>query len=413
MLKLSSLRGIDWTFLFACIAWGLTTALMLYVKLRKKTESFPVLILVGIFLLYMNAGDLFNSFRIYTVACVNRRILAHQFLCALVFGFLSNSYSNFFVLLLLTGSLVTRPGFAALGKCGIPFVGSFLVHPFRKTLVALGLASQCFGFFTGTVLSIAMLDPNYRNIQMSISPPTVDPNYVKPLIAITAVILGTNLIKLTPAWRGRIHTVLGSALLATTSRLVNIYNGEAPLLLVPVIAIVGKIAPGAVTSIVEFIPVLVKGSESKLVKVRIFITVSALHALGALLANLYLSPSLYECPEYVSRRTIAQEMFFSTVMGFMVTARPASSPIVYLSAFIATAGSDIVHLSSSISFGAEALGNGRLLARIIWQTIGALVGACLVGPLADSEKIDFDPITSVTRTTDGQVIRNNARVNGQ
>ena len=154
---INRLKQVDWTFLAACIAWGLTTLLMLYVKLRKKTESFPVLILVAIFLLYMNSGDLFKSFRLYTIACVNRRPLIHQFACSVMFGFLSNSYSDIFVVLLLMTALVLRPGWQ-LGKTGIPIIGSFLVEPKRRTLIALGLASQCFGFFTGTVLGIAMID---------------------------------------------------------------------------------------------------------------------------------------------------------------------------------------------------------------------------------------------------------------
>jgi hypothetical protein len=401
------LREMDWTFLLACIAWGLTTALMLYVKLRKKTESFPVLILVAVFLLYMNSGDLFKNSRLYTIACVNRRVLVHQFVTLCVFGFLSNSYSDIFVVLLLMSAVVLRPGWD-LGKTGIPIVGSFLVTPSRRTLVALGLAAQCFGFFTGTVLGIAMIDRKSSGATITASHADIS-DAMKTITAFTLVLVGTNFVKLTPKWRGRISTVIGSGIIAAVSRVIPFYN--SPLAVVPVIALVCKLFPGAVVSISEFIPQLVNAPGSKIAKLKIFVSVGFLHACGALVAG-YFSPSMNQAPEFVSRKAIAQELFFSTILAFVVTRRPNMAPLVYLASFLATVGSDMVHMCSSISLGAEALGNGRLIARLLWQSVGALIGASLLAPLVDSERIDFDPITSVTRTTDGRVI-NNARASGK
>jgi hypothetical protein len=403
------LKQVDWTFLAACIGWGLTTVLMLYVKLRKKTESFPVLILVGIFLLYMNSGDLFKSFRLYTIACVNRRVLIHQFIAMTVFGFLSNCSNDIFVVALLMAAILLRPGWS-LGQTGLPALGAFLVKPLRRTLVALGLAAQCFGFFTGTVLGVAMIDSS-ATISFNDKVRPVESRDLSLILGLVVVMLSSALVKLTRKTRGQITTVLGSALIAAISRVIPIYS--SPLSIVPVIAVVNSMFPEAVTSIATFIPQLMADkTSSKSFKVRVFLSVVVLHALGALAAG-YASPSLYEAPEYVSRKAIAQELFYSTILSFIVPKRPSHAPLVYLAAYLGTAGHDMVHLSSSISFGAEGLGNGRLLARLIWQSVGGLIGSCLLAHLADSDKIDFDPITSVTRTTDGRVIAAESRATGR
>ena len=223
------------------------------------------------------------------------------------------------------------------------------------------------------------------------------------------VLVCSNFVKLTPNWRGRISTLLGSALVAAVSRVVPFY--QSPLAVVPVFAVISNMFPGVVISISEFVPQLVLTNAPRITKIKIFLSVVALHAAGALIAG-NLIPNFYDAPEFVSRKAIAQEAFFSIVLAFIVTKRSDIAPLVYLAGFLGTVGPDMVHISSSISFGAHALGNGRLLARLIWQTVGALIGAGLVAPLVDSERIDFDPITSVTRTTDGRVINNN-RVNGQ
>ncbi len=374
---------------------------MLYVKLRKKSESFPVLILVGIFLLYMNAGDLFkSSFRLYTIACVNRRVLAHQFICGSLVGVVSHGYANVFVLVTLVAATIGRSGWQ-LGKSGIPIVGSFLITPLRRTVVMLGLAAQCFGFFTGTVLGIAMLDQSI---------------HVHPLLAINRIgnytpalsfgflLLSTRFLHsfVSKPNLGRVQTLLASGLIASVSRCIPLYS--SPLLMVPVLMVTRQIAPGAVTGITEFIPQLVAFEASKLHKLRIFVSVLLWHAAGALLAAYYSVENVFDMPEYVSPRAIGQELFFGTMLSFVASRRPELSSLVYLSGWLGTTGTDTVHLSSSISLGAEFYSNGRLAARLIWQSIGGLIGAGVLGPLADSDRIDFDPITSVTRTTDGRVL---------
>ena len=404
------LKQVDWTFLAACVAWGLTTALMLYVKLRKKSEAFPVLILVGIFLLYMNSGDLFKSFRLYTIACVNRRVLVHQFLSMTIFGFLSNSYSNISVVVLLMAAILLRPGWS-VGKCGLPIVGAFLLRPMRRTIVALSLASQCFGFFTGTVLGVAMID-NGPSRSLPVLPNTDSPK-LELVIGLCVALITTALLKLSRRTRGQVTTVLGSALVAAVSRVVPIHS--APLTMVPVIAVIASACPEAVVSINTFLPqIIADKSSSRLFKLKALGTVLTLHAFGALIAR-SLSSDTFEEPEFVSRKAIAQEVFFSTILAFIVSRRPSLGPLVYLAAYLGTAGFDMVHLSSSISFGAHGINQGRLLARVIWQTAGAAIGSRLLAPLADADRIDFDPITSVTRTTDGRVISvtKESRVTGQ
>ena len=398
---------MDWTFLLACIAWGLTTALMLYVKLRKKTESFPVLILVGIFLLYMNCGDLFKSFRIYTIACVNRRVLIHQFITALVAGFVSHGYSDVFVLISLLTAINLRPGWGHVGRTGIPLVGSFLVHPFRRTVVMLGLANQCFGFFTGTVLGVAMITQDH--IPRSETPTLQDADHYYPVAAWAAILLASRLLAYMHVSKtviGRAQTFLASGLIACLSRTVALYS--SPIVLVPVLAITYQMFPGAVTSITGFVSQMVSFQAPKLTKLNIFFSVIVWHVAGSLVGN-YLAPQIPNMynPEYVTQRAIAQEMFFSVLLAFICATRPGLGWLVYLSAWLGTAGPDMVHLSSSISLGAPHFSNGRLIARLIWQTAGSLVGAGLLAPLTDSEKIDFDPITETLRTTDGKKIKKN------
>ena len=401
---LDRLKQVDWTFLLACIAWGLTTALMLYVKLRKKTESFPVLILVGIFLLYMNCGDLFKSFRLYTIACVNRRVLIHQFITALVIGFISHGYSDVFVLISLLTAIILRPGWTGVGKTGIPIVGAFLITPFRRTVVMLGLANQCFGFFTGTVLGVAMITQDQTpRIE---APALQQADIYYPVAAWAALLLMSRLLAYMHVSKtviGRAQTFLASGFIACLSRSVALYS--SPIVLVPVLAVIYQLFPGAVTSITGFIPQMVSFQALKMTKLNIFLSVMVWHVAGSLVGN-YLSPQIPNMysPEYVSQRGIAQEMFFSVMVSFISAAKPSLAWLVYLSAWLGTAGPDMVHLSSSISLGAEHFSNGRLIARLIWQTAGSFVGAGLLAPLADSDRIDFDPITQTLRTTDGKKI---------
>ena len=401
------LRGIDWTFLFACISWGLTTALMLYVKLRKKSESFPVLILVGVFLLYMNAGDLFKSFRLYTIACVNRRLLAHQFIAMAVFGFVSNSYSDVVVLVLLMLAVIGRTNWES-GKSGIPVIGPFLVSPLRRTIVALSLASQCFGFVTGIVLSAAMIDDSRAGSSVAEASLPTDPALYRVASAFGIVLLASQLIdRKIPmsAVRGRVQTFLGSGLVAAVSRVVPFYS--LPFVMVPVVASVSHLLPGCVTSVSTFIPQIARVRGPMKYKLHVFASVAVWHVAGALLSG-YLSDYVLDLPSttppFVSKKTIGQEFIFSALIGFIGTQGSRLTHVVMLAAWLATAGADAVHLSSSISFGADALSDGRLLARLIWQIAGSLVGATLVSAFADSDKIDFDPITSVTRSTDGRVV---------
>jgi hypothetical protein len=108
---------------------------------------------------------------------------------------------------------------------------------------------------------------------------------------------------------------------------------------------------------------------------------------------------------YVSKQAIAHEFFFACVCAFVVTRKPNLAVLVFTAAFLETAGTDMVHISSSISLGANQLSNGRLAARLIWQTAGALLGSTLMANFTDSETINFDAMTSVTRTTEGKLIR--------
>ena len=378
----------------------------MYVKLRKKTESFPVLLLVGIFLLYMNSTDLFKSFKLFTVACVNRRIVAHSFLTSVVFGFMSGSYLDIVALVLVLTGVVLRPGFE-FGKTGIPLIGPFMIPKRRPTIVALSLATQCFGFFTGTVLSAAMIS-NTNEERPHIPSQIFFFNDIKQVYAVPLAslvgLVGCSAIFKQSSIRGKIQTVCGSCLVASISRVIPFTS--VSFLMVPFIAIIASVFPESVIGITTFIPQLLKTNAPKSTLLSIFLNVMMYHALGALVAG-YASPELFieDEPSFVSRRGIAQEFFFSMLVAFVSTRRPGIVPIIMGAAYLATSGPDVVHLSSAISLGAYGLSNGRLVARIIWQTMGALVGSTLVTSFVDSDKIDFDPLTSVTRTTCGQTIR--------
>jgi hypothetical protein len=161
----------------------------------------------------------------------------------------------------------------------------------------------------------------------------------------------------------------------------------------------------------SFIPQLssVKNLPKRM-KFGIYVEVFILHATGALVAG-YLSSCMFPSTvagdsPFVSRRAIAQEFFFSALVGFVSTNRPALTPLVITAGYLATTGNDMVHLCSAISLGSSALGEGRLIARLLWQTVGSLFGSTLMSWFVDYDKIDFDPMTSVTRTTDGKTIRN-------
>jgi hypothetical protein len=403
-MNFDRIKQVDWTYLLACVSWGLTTGLMLYVKLRKKTESFPVLILVGIFLLYMNSTDLFKSFRIYTVASVNRRILAHSFFTSLVFGFMSGSYIDILAISLALIGVLIRPGFD-FGKTGIPLIGAFFIPKKRPTIVALSLASQCFGFFTGTVLSAAMISNSSEEKRFQI-PLNIFENsqlYAVPISSLVGLV-GCAALSKKSSIRGKLATVCGSCFIASISRVIP-FNSVS-ILMVPFFSIISSLFPEAVVGITTFTPQLVQMTAPKSRKISMFINVMLYHAIGSLVAG-YASPVLFseELAPYGSRRAIAQEFFFSMLVGFVSTRRPGVVPIIMGAAYLATNGQDVVHLLSAISLGSYGLSNGRLLARIIWQMVGSLVGSTLVSSFLDSEEIDFDPITSVTRTTCGQTIR--------
>lgn len=409
MSMIQRLREVDWTFLLACVSWGLTTALMLYVKLKKKTDAFPILILLAEFLLYMNAGDLFKSFRIYTIACVNRRLLAHQFVSTLLVGFLANSYTDIFVLMLVLSAALFRPGFG-FGKSGIPMLGPFLVRPMRFSIVALSITTQCFGFVTGTILSETMLaDVKIANaISFSTAEIPSDPA-VYILVSAFAIMLVCSSFVTAKALRGKLQTVLASGLIAAFSRVLQF--SSLPVVMVPILATIASLFPGAVYSMSSFIPQLSSVKDlPKRMKFVIYVEVFILHATGALVAG-YLSSSMLPSTvagdsPFVSRRAIAQEFFFSALVGFVSSSRPGLTPLVITAGYLATTGEDMVHLCSAISLGSSALGESRLIARLLWQTVGSLFGSTLMSWFVDYDKIDFDPMTSVTRTTEGKTIRN-------
>ena len=407
MLKLLWDR-FDWTFLFACISWGSLTALMLYVKLRKKIESFPVLVLILLLMAYMNSGDLLaKRFKLYTIACVNRRVYATQFLASLMLGFASNSFPDILVAILCIAAIMARTDWS-IGKAGFPVIGSFLMpSPLRKSLVFLGIAFQCLGFFTGSVLSVAMIDDQVTT-SFPLRSATVPNDFALYHIPITLAIMLVLSKKLLKVMQGQIQTALASGLLASLSRIVPIYS-SSPLILVPVLMVISRAFPGAITSITTFLPKLTSmtsmtGSQ----KFRAFCSVMVWHIGGALIANYacdYFLPSDINVDEipYVPKRAIAQEFFFSVLIGLVGNTVPS---IAFAAGWLASGGSgDLAHLSSSISFGSFKLDEGRLLARIIWQIAGSLLGATWITSFADSEKIDFNPLISVTRTTDGKRVR--------
>ena len=396
-----------WTYLVACLSWGLTTGLMLYVKLRKKSEAFPVLILVAIFLLYMNAGDLFKSYRIYAIACSIRQALSLQFLTAMIAAFSLNSFTNIVVTILLLVAVIARVPLD-LGKTGIPLVGPFLVSWKKPTLIFLGLASQGFGFFTGTVLSIAMI-PDTPSQPVPFNALPTDPSQYRIVSAFAIGLIASTLIT-PPSWKGKIQTMFASGLIASFSRVVPLYS--TPVIVVPLVVVLSSLFPCCVTSISAFVPLLVQVQASGRSKLRMLSSGLFWHAAGALLAG-HLSDTLacdFFILPYVSTKAIAQEFFFACIVSFVAVKKPNMALLVTTSAFLSTAGMDLPHVSSSISLGADGLSNGRLAARLIWQTMGALIGSTLLTKFADSSKIDFDQITSVTRTTDGKIISN--RVTG-
>ena len=385
------LRQVDWTFLLACVAWCLLSLLMLYVKLMKKSDAFPVLILISTFLLYMNAGDLFKSFKLYAIACVNRRTLAHQFVSATVMGFLSRSYADIIAILIGSSAIVARSGWD-IGKSSIPFIGPWLIHPRRVSLVALGVAAQCFGFFTGSVLSMAMIsDAVLPHVRVT---PSAD-NY-SVVIAFAVGLLGSKLIP-SGKLRGKIQTIMASALIASATRILS------PLMLVLLFAVGSELFPAAVTGVTTFIPQLVRIDMSLRSRLRAAITVIGFHVTGALI-GVYISAHVLGSaasisPDFLSHQGIAHEFFFSAFIGMVASASPRLGPVVALAGCLATGGS--AQLISAVS-----LGNGQI-ARVVWQTMGSLTGATLLTQLLDSDKVDFDPITSVTRTTDGRKLVEN------
>jgi hypothetical protein len=206
---------------------------------------------------------------------------------------------------------------------------------------------------------------------------------------------------------GKVQTMLASALIAALSRVVPIYS--SPLVLVPVYILLSVVVPGAITSVSTFIGQL-SGVKTSRSKIEIFVSAIIWHVLGALVANYicdaYLPPALnlHEIP-FVSKKAIAQEFFFSVFVGFVGSKNIQFVPFVLLAGWLATAGPDMAHLSSAISLSAYGLDGGRLVARLLWQTIGSLLGATWITNFADYDKIDFNPIVSVTRTTDGKRIR--------
>lgn len=387
-------------FLLACVFWGLTTALMLYVKLRKKADAFPVLILIGVFLAYMNAGDIFGNSRLYTIACVNRILLAHQFITALVFGFMINSYVHIVGVIAVVGVVVVRPGWS-IGRFGMPVVGPVMNFLGRKSysLLLMGIASQIVGILTGGILGVAMIDEHGSGIEFGRLPSWTEE--YRSLVVFIVMLVSCRLVS-SVLWRGRLETFFASAVVATVSRIIPLY--ASPLLLVPTVAIIHEIAPMAMVSINTFIPRLAGTHAGKF---RAFCAVVVWHAAGALAAK-YSWESIQvpanEYLPYVSKTAIAQELFFSVLVSFLATRRPRLVPLLMLGVWLVTVGADMPHLSSSVSFGADSLSDGRLIARILWQTIGALVGTFLVAPFADSVKINFDSLVTKTRTTDGKVL---------
>ena len=203
--------------------------------------------------------------------------------------------------------------------------------------------------------------------------------------------------------RGKIQTLLASGLVAAVSRVIPLYS--SPLVLVPVVAILGKVFIGAVVSINWFMAQLSRVDLSAGNKVKVLVSVMVCHIVGALLAG-YLSDYILgqsDSIPFVSKKALAQEFFFSVMVGFIGTKSSKLVPLVFLAGWLATVGPDMVHISSSVSFGADQIGEGKLMARIIWQFAGSFVGSFIISKFVDSERIDFDSILNVVRTTEGVI----------
>ena len=363
---------MDWVYLFACISWGLTTALMLYVKLRKKTDSIPVLALVCCFLLYMNSGDLFaKRFKMYSVAVANRKVLAPQFFVSLVLAFMLASYRDLLAILVITSSVA----YATIGWRAAPLLG-----PFWGRLKMMEIASQCAGFIVGTLLSVSMIDGSNT---AELPPSFLNADSV--ILSLISILVVARYFDV----HGAIQTIIGSAVIAVISRAYSFY------IVLSGIAILSRWSPKAITCITMFLPQVAKTGIS----LKSFCMVVVAHALGPLLVGALLPATLDV--EYVSKLAIAQEFFFSVLLGLVASDQYAWLGVV-MGAWMATDSS--VHLCSSISFGASGLNNGRLLARIIWQSAGSLIGSTLVNAFVHAKSIDFSHLTDVIRTTDGKRI---------
>ena len=342
----------------------------------------------------MNLGDLFKKkFKIYSIAVANRQLLAPQFLVCCVFAYMSMSCSDLLAVLIITGTLIWR----TTGYSAIPLVGPF-TRASSKNVKILGVVSQATGILTGTVLACAMLSDKPVSVdalKYSTYVPMSGPTFVVIILLCIGMYVLPKIVS-SKWWIGLGQTFGCSAVLAIISRNIPLYS--APLTLIPVMGIIRQVFPLAVTSSAEFIPLL----QTEGWRFSSACTVVGVHCIGPILIHFYLLESSDTDPSFVSTQTIGQEFFYSMLIGFVSTKK---SPIgIFLGAWLATAGANMVHLCSAISLGANGLDNGRLLARLIWQSVGSLVGATLVKQFVNSNKIDFDEITDIQRTTDGKRI---------
>jgi hypothetical protein len=297
---LGRLKEVDWPFLLACVAWLLLSLLLLVVKVGKKADAVPVLILVTVFLLYMNAGDLFGSFRLYVIATANRRVLAHQFLCASTCGLLSRTYASALATVLGTLALVMRGG-----RSGLPLLGPFLVKPRRISIVMLGVVAQTIGLAVGNVMSVSMFRETPLPTRMA---PVDNGRALAVTVGAAFALLASQMLKV----GGGPQTALASALVAAASGVLS------PIALVGLVATTSELVPGAVTSLTAFVPQLVKARIPLAARGRCALRVAAWHLTGAL-AGATLAGTVAEL-DVVPQDVIPHEFF----------SRPASRPAVRL-----------------------------------------------------------------------------------
>jgi hypothetical protein len=175
------------------------------------------------------------------------------------------------------------------------------------------------------------------------------------------------------------------------------------VLIVPLLFILQRHFGLAVVSVTAIIPRIVITANGN--RFRMFISVAVRHVAGALAIGYASTTTDDFVLPYVCTRAIAFESIFSALIAHMEMKRPNLVPIIFFIGWLGAMGGGMPHLSSSISFGSNALSNGRLFARVIGQLAGALFGSVIRTGFIDSTKIDFEEILSTLRTTDGRRIK--------